>query len=94
MFSGTRILNPGVAGYLSKLFPKILGAMPGCELLMYTIQRDHVRLVLVIPPRYAVSEVIGRLKGQTASRLREKFAWLGGHRGILCRRLGWMKPGF
>ena len=32
---------------------------------------------MVIPPRYAVSEVIGRLKAQTASKLREKFAWIG-----------------
>ena len=31
---------------------------------------------MVIPPKYSVSEVIGRLKGQTASQLRKKFAWL------------------
>jgi len=33
-------------------------------------------MVIIIPPRYAVSEVIGQLKGQTASRLRKKFDWL------------------
>ena len=37
----------------------------------------HIHLVMVIPPRYAVSDVIGRMKQFTASRLREKFAWLG-----------------
>ena len=31
---------------------------------------------MIIPPRYAVSEVIGRLKGQTASWLRKRFTWL------------------
>ena len=42
-----------------------------------SIQVDHVHALMVIPPKYAVSAVIGRIKGQTASKLREKFAWLG-----------------
>ena len=33
-------------------------------------------MVMVIPPRYVVSDIIGRIKQFTASRLREKFAWL------------------
>ena len=71
-----RILNPGVAAYLSKLFPKLLHQMPGVEIVVQNIQVDHIHTVLIIPPRYAVSEVIGRLKGQTASLLRKQFAWL------------------
>jgi len=71
-----RLLNPGVAGYLSKLFPKLLRDLPGCEIIEQNIQRDHIHTVMVIPPRYAVSDVIGRLKAQTASLLRKKFAWM------------------
>ena len=71
-----RILNPGVRGYISKLFPKVLRGMPGCEILEQNIQVDHIHLLMVIPPKYAVSEVIGRVKQYTASRMREKFAWL------------------
>lgn len=71
-----RILNPGVAGYVRKLFPKVLEAMPGCEVVEQNIQPDHIHTVMVIPPRYAVSAVVGRLKGQTASALRKKFPWL------------------
>jgi len=40
------------------------------------MQRDHIHMVMIIPPRYVVSDVIGRLKGMTASRLRKKFSWL------------------
>ena len=36
----------------------------------------QIHLLMVIPPKYAVSEVIGQMKQYTASRLREKFAWL------------------
>ena len=33
-------------------------------------------MVIVIPPKYAVSDVMKRLKGVTAKRLREKMDWL------------------
>ena len=71
-----RILNPGVGTYLSKLFPKLLRQMPGVEIVLRNIQVDHIHTVMIIPPRYAVSEVIGRLKGQSANLLRKQFAWL------------------
>ena len=71
-----RILNPGVAAYLSKLFPKLLRPLPGVEIVLQNIQPDHIHAVMVIPPRYAVSDVIGRLKCQSASWLRKQFGWL------------------
>ena len=72
-----RILNPGVRGYLIKLFPKVLRKMPGCEIVEQSIQVDHIHLLMVIPPKYAVSDVIGEIKQYTSSRMRGKFAWLG-----------------
>ena len=72
-----RILNPGVKGYISKIFPKVLRKMPGCEIIEMNIQPDHIHMIMVIPPKYAVSEVIGKIKQWTAGQLREKFAWLG-----------------
>ena len=62
--------------YLAKLFPKLLRELPGCEIVEQNIQAEHIHTVMVIPPRYAVSAVVGRLKGQTASLLRKKFGWL------------------
>ena len=71
-----RILNSGVKGYLKKVIPKVIDEMPGCEVIEYNIQVDHIHMVIVIPPKYAVSDVIKRLKGVTAKRLREKMDWL------------------
>ena len=71
-----RILNPGVRGYLSKLFPKVMREMPGCEIIEVNMQPEHVHMVMVIPPKYAVSDVIGEIKQYTASKIRKKFAWL------------------
>lgn len=33
-------------------------------------------MLMIIPPKYAVSDVVGRLKGMTARDLRKKFDWL------------------
>jgi putative transposase len=71
-----RILNSGVKAYLEKLLPKVLETMPGCEMVEYNMQVDHIHTVMVIPPKYSVSEVVGRIKGMTASRLRKRFGWL------------------
>jgi len=71
-----RILNPGVRAYLEKIVPIAVESMPGCEVLKWNMQVDHIHLVMVIPPKYAVSKVIGRMKGMTASEIRKKFTWL------------------
>jgi putative transposase len=71
-----KILYPGLRGYLSKVFPKILREMPGVEIVEMSMQVDHIHAIIIIPPNYAVSEVIGRIKGRSASMLRKKFAWL------------------
>ena len=71
-----RILNPGVKGYLEKLFPKVIEQLPGCEIIKCSIQSDHIHMVMIIPPKYAVSTVVGKIKGMTGSELRKKFEWL------------------
>jgi putative transposase len=57
----------------------------GCEVLELNVQRDHVHLVTLIPPKVSISELMGRLKGRTAIRtlrrhpeLRKKRYW-GNH---------------
>ena len=71
-----RILNPGVQGYLNKILPKVMRMMPGCEIIKQNIQSDHIHIVMIIPPKYAVSDVVGQMKQYTASRIREKLPWL------------------
>jgi putative transposase len=50
--------------------------MPGCEIVKQNVRKEHLHLVMVIPPRYAVSDVVGRIKGVTSRHLRKKFSWL------------------
>ena len=71
-----RILNPGVKAYLVKLIPKVIAELKGCEIVKYSLQPDHIHMVIIIPPKYAVSTVVGKIKGMTSSALRKKFGWL------------------
>jgi putative transposase len=45
----------------------------GCEITEMNVQNDHVHMVVMIPPKLAVSDVMGRLKGQTAMKLFGQF---------------------
>jgi putative transposase len=43
------------------------------ELIEVNVQEDRVHLVVSIPPKYAVSKVIGYLKGKTALKLFDRY---------------------
>ena len=45
----------------------------GCEVVELNVQRDHVHLVVMIPPKVSVSNLVGRLKGQTSMKLLHQF---------------------
>ena len=71
-----RILNPGICGYIRKILPKLLRSMPGVRIESIGFDKDHLHLVMSIPPRNSISSVMGQLKSQSASKLRKAFPWL------------------
>jgi putative transposase len=50
--------------------------MPGMSLETIGFDQDHLHMVMVIPPKYAIAEVMGTLKSQSASYLRKKYPFL------------------
>ena len=63
-------------GIPTQMCLKLLKDMPGVKIVEQNIQVDHIHTIMIIPPKYSVSEVIGRIKCKSASRLRKKFTWL------------------
>ena len=68
------------------------GLNPDIEVIKVNVQVDHVHMVIVIPPRYAVARIVQYIKSQSGKVLREKFSFLGkvyfsrgeyGHGGIV-----------
>jgi putative transposase len=59
-------------GQLGKTLREILRQLcewKKIEILAGNIQSDHVHLVICIPPKYAIAEVIGFLKGKSAIKM-------------------------
>jgi len=47
----------------------------GCEVVELNVQRDHVDLILMIQPKVAISDLMGRVKGQTSIKLFKRNGW-------------------
>ena len=71
-----RILNPGTCGYIRKILPKLLRSVPGVKLETIGFDKDHLHMVISIPPKYSIASVMGQLKSQSAAQLRKRFSWL------------------
>ena len=48
----------------------------GCEIVELNVQPDHVHLLVKVPPKIPISELMGTLKGKTALRLFSRFPYL------------------
>ena len=45
----------------------------GCHIVELNIQEDHVHLLIKVPPKIAISVLMGTLKGKSAIRVFSKF---------------------
>ena len=71
-----RILQATVAQYVEQQIYQLSSQKDGVEVLEVNVQPEHVHVVLTIPPKYAVSQFLGFLKGKLALRLFDRFPQL------------------
>jgi len=50
-----------------------LAAQKGCDIISGSLVVDHVHMLIRIPPKYAVAEIIGFLKGKSAIAMARQF---------------------
>jgi len=62
--------------YLKIKLQEIRKYYPDWEYIEIGINKDHVRLYMVIPPKYAVNKVVETIKNNTSRSLSIKFAFL------------------
>ena len=84
-----RVLNGDGKEFVAKRMHYIEGPIP-IENERFSIQTDHVHLVIIIPPRYSVSDIVGKIKANTSREARKQFEWV---RKIYGRNEFW-PPGF
>lgn len=72
-----RILKDDIAESVRQQIYRLCQQKDKVEVLELNVQRDHVHLVLSLPPKYAVSDFTGYLKGKLAMRLFQRYERLG-----------------
>lgn len=72
-----RIFDGEISRYTGELIYRLVGQKEQVEVLELNVQPDHIHLLLEIPPKYSVSNVLGFLKGKLATRLFEQYPHLG-----------------
>ena len=48
----------------------------GAEVVEMNVQEDHVHLIVMVPPKVSVSDLMGRVKGQTSIKIFKQFRHL------------------
>jgi putative transposase len=71
------ILKDEIKEYVRREIENLLRQKEAVEIIELNVQVDHIHLIVWIPPKYAVSDVMGYLKGKLAIRLFQRFEKLG-----------------
>ena len=69
-----KILKKGVDSYLRKRLEEVRKFYPDWYFDEIGIDKDHVHIHMVIPPRYSVSKVVNVMKSNTSRALKKKFS--------------------
>jgi len=67
-----KVLYGKIVEFLKRTFHE-LARQKGCEIVGGNLVKDHVHMILSIPPKYAVSEIVGYLKGKSAIAIARQF---------------------
>ena len=72
-----RILKDKIADYSRQQLYRLASQKDLVEILEMNIQPEHIHMILSIPPKYAVSNIIGFLKGKMSIGLFRRYDQLG-----------------
>ncbi len=67
-----RVLSGKVAAEVDRCV-RAFSEQKKCEIVELNIQADHVHLLIMIPPKISVSDLVGIVKGRTAIRVLNRF---------------------
>ena len=70
-----RVMTGDVQQYVHSMLRRLC-EWKRLEILELNVQPEHVHMVIEVPPNFAVSQVMGFLKGKTALRIFDKFPHL------------------
>jgi putative transposase len=70
------VFNEGIFNYIDKKLAEITEHYPLIQFKTVNHDRDHIHLLVSIPPTMAVGSAIGIIKQNTSRELKQKFPFL------------------
>jgi putative transposase len=71
-------------------FLKDLASRKGCTIEEGHLMADHVHILISIPPKYSVAQIVGYIKGKSAISIARTYFGrkknFSGQEGIMCRQ--------
>ncbi len=71
-----KVLKGGIGEYLKRKVLQVGKFHPEIEMLEVNTHLDHIHLVVSIPPKLSVSQVVNMIKANTGHSMRKKFPFL------------------
>jgi putative transposase len=71
-----KILKAGFGEYLKEIIIGIGRRSPDIEIVEVNTDIDHVHILLSIPPKFSVSDVVRMIKAKTGADMRRRFPFL------------------
>ena len=72
-----KVLRGEVSNFCKQRLYQLASQKDQVEILELNIQPDHIHLLISIPPKYQVSQIVGFLKGKVSIGLFQHFERLG-----------------
>ena len=71
-----KIFNEGIGRYLKKTLRSVERKYPEIKIIEANTDIDHLHVLLEIPPKMSVSEVVRLIKSNTGTALRKRYSFL------------------
>jgi putative transposase len=68
-----RILRGAIKIFVQEHVPQIQHYHPDVLVQQWSVQIDHIHVVMVMPPKYAVSSIVGKMKANLSRQLRLRY---------------------
>lgn len=71
-----KIFNEGIFEYMNERLKQVKDHYPEIDILKINHDKDHIHLLVVIPPKFSVGQVVRILKANSSKDLKRKFPFL------------------
>lgn len=71
-----KIFNAGMFEYMKERLKEVRSHYPELDIIEINHDKDHIHIMVSIPPKMSVSEVVRVLKSNTSRDMKKKFSFL------------------